>query len=90
MVFYNSSSGTTITEAVNAQRISIFGIREDVGHFSQHSYNVTTTSHNSQLTLNTNSQASDSGAVQQEGRTILGTKSKLLYSEIAYIGKCSE
>jgi hypothetical protein len=32
--------------------------------------------------LHTNSHASDSGAVGREGRTILGAKSKLLYSEI--------
>jgi hypothetical protein len=33
--------------------------------------------------LHTDSHASDSGAVWWEGRTILGAKSKLLYSEIA-------
>jgi hypothetical protein len=90
MVFYNSSSGTTIAEAVNVQHISIFGICEDVEHFSQHSYNVTVTSHNGQLTLHTDSHASDSGAVQQERRTILGTKYKLLYSAIVYIRNHSE
>jgi hypothetical protein len=82
-VFFNSSSGTTIAEAVNVQHISIFGTCEDVRHFSQHSYYVTINSHNSQLMLHTNSHASDSGAVQQEGRTILGAQSKLLYSERA-------
>jgi hypothetical protein len=63
--------------------ISIFGICEDVRHFSQHSYNVTINSHNGQLTLHTDSHASDSGAVRRDGWTILGAKSKLLYSEIA-------
>jgi hypothetical protein len=33
--------------------------------------------------LHTDSHGSDSGALWREGRTILGTKSKLLYSEIA-------
>jgi hypothetical protein len=49
-----------------------------VQHFSQHSY-VTINSHNSQLTLRTDWHASDSNAVRQEGRTILGAKAKLLY-----------
>jgi hypothetical protein len=44
-VFFNSSSGTAIAEAVNVQHISIFGIFEDVRHLSQHSYNVTINSH---------------------------------------------
>jgi hypothetical protein len=35
MVFCNSSSGITITEAANVQHIHIFGIYEDVWHFSQ-------------------------------------------------------
>jgi hypothetical protein len=52
-VFFNSSSGTTIAEAENAQHIIIFGICGDVWHFSQHSYNVTVNNHNSQLTLHT-------------------------------------
>ena len=52
---FNSSSGATIAEAVNIQHISIFVICEDVRHFSQHSYNVTINSHNSQLTLHTDS-----------------------------------
>jgi hypothetical protein len=80
---FNSSSGTTIREAVNVQHFSIFSICEDGQHFSQHSYNVTINSHNGQMTLHTNSHASGSGAVWQEGRTILGAKSKLLYREIA-------
>jgi hypothetical protein len=83
MVFFNSNSGITIAEALNVQHISIFGICEDVGHFSQNSHDVTINHHNGQLTLHTNSYASDSGAVQQEGRIILGAKFKLLYSEIA-------
>jgi mannose-6-phosphate isomerase class I len=82
-VFFNSSSGTTIAEAINVQHSSIFGIRDDVQHFPQHSYNVTINSHNSQLTLHINSHASDSGAVQQEGRAILGAKTKLLYNKRA-------
>jgi hypothetical protein len=82
-VLFNSSSGTAIAEAVNVRHVSIFGICEDVRHFSQHSYNVTINSHNGQLTLHTDSHASDSGAVRREGRKILGAKSKLLYSEIA-------
>jgi hypothetical protein len=59
------------------------GIYEDVQDFLQHSYNVTINSHSGQLTLLTDSHASDSGAVRQEGRIILGSKSKLLYNEIA-------
>ena len=51
MVFFNSSSGTTIAEAINVHNISIFGICEDMRHFSQHSNNDTLNSHNSQLTL---------------------------------------
>jgi hypothetical protein len=81
-VFFNSCSDTTITEAKNIQHSSIFGIYEDVRHFSQHSYNITINSHNGQLTLHTDSHASDSGSVRREGRTILGAKSKLLCSEI--------
>jgi hypothetical protein len=65
------------------QHISIFGSCEDVLHFSPHSYNVTINSHNSQLTLHTDSHTSDSGAVRREERAILGDKSKLLCSEIA-------
>jgi hypothetical protein len=64
IVVFNSSSGTTIAEAINIQYISIFGICEDVRHFSQHSYNVTINSHSGQLTLHTNSHASDSGSVR--------------------------
>jgi len=79
-VFLNSSSGTTIAEAINIHHISIFGICEDVRHFSQHSNNVTTNSHNSQLTLHTDSHASDSGAARWEGRTILGAQAK--YSQM--------
>ena len=82
-VFFNSSSGITIAEAINVQHISVFGICEDVQHFAQHSSNVTINSHDDQLTLHTNSHASDSGTVWQEEGTILGTKSKLLYSVIA-------
>ena len=82
-VFFNSSNGTTIAGAVNVQHISIFGICEDVRHFTQHYYNVTLTSHNGQLTLHTDSHSSDSGAVRREERKILGAKSKLQYSEIA-------
>ena len=37
IVFFNTSSGTTITEAVNIQHI---GICEDVRHFAQHYYDV--------------------------------------------------
>ena len=36
-VFFNSRSGTTIAEAINLQHISIFGLREDMRNFSQHS-----------------------------------------------------
>jgi hypothetical protein len=60
-----------------------------VRHFSQHSYNVTINSHNGQLTLHTDSHASDSGAVRPV-RTILGAKFKLLYSEIALFRKLFE
>jgi len=59
MVFFNSSSGTTVTEAINMYHINIFGICEDVRHFSQHSNNVTINSHNSQLTLHTDSHDSN-------------------------------
>jgi hypothetical protein len=83
MISFNSSNGTTIAEAVNVQHISIFGICEDVWHFSRHSYDVTINSHNGQLMLHTDSNASDSGAAWLKGRTIMGTKSKLLQSEIA-------
>jgi len=79
-VFFNSSSGTTIAEALNIHHISIFGICEDVRHFSLHSNNVTINSHNSQLTLHTDSHASDSGTAWQEGRTILGAQAK--YSQM--------
>jgi len=48
IVFFNSSSGTTILEAINIHHISIFGICEDVRHFSQHSNNFAINSHNSQ------------------------------------------
>jgi len=82
-VFFNGSSGTTIAEAVNIQHISIFGICEDVWRFSQHSYNVTINSHNSQLMLHTDSHASDSGAAGWEGRTLLGTQDKPLHSQMA-------
>jgi len=82
-VFFNSSSGTTISEAVNIQHISIFRICKDVRHFSQHSYNVTFNSHNSQLTLHTDSHASDSGTAGREGRTILGAQGKPLHSKMA-------
>jgi hypothetical protein len=53
-----------------------------VRQFSQQYYNVTVNSHNGQLTLHTDSHDLDSGAVRREGRTILGAKSELLYSEI--------
>jgi len=72
-VFFNSSSGTTIAEAVNVQNISIFGICEDVRHFAQYCYDITVTStyhlvtiHNGQLALHFDSQISDSGAVRPE------------------------
>jgi hypothetical protein len=78
MIFFNSSNGTTITEAIIVQHVSIFGVCENVWHFSQHSYNVTINSHYGQLMLHTDSHASDSGTAWLEGRTILGTKSKLL------------
>jgi hypothetical protein len=46
---------------------SIFGICEDVRHFSQHSYNVITNSHNGQLTLHADSHA---GGKDNIGRQI--------------------
>jgi hypothetical protein len=67
--------------------MTIIHICEDVRHFSQHSYNATTNSHNGQLTLHTKLHASDSGIVWWEGRTILGAKSKLSYSETALSSK---
>jgi hypothetical protein len=70
---------------------TIFGICEGVLHFSQHTYNVTINSHNSQVVLHTSSYDSNSGTVQWGGgRTILGAKSKLLYSKIAHPGNCLE
>jgi hypothetical protein len=82
-VFFNTSSGTTITEAVHIQHI---GICENVRHFAQHYYDVTFTSHNGPLTHDADSHASDSGAVRWEERTTLGAKSnycivKYLYRE---------
>jgi hypothetical protein len=73
-VFFNSSSGITMAEAVNVQHISKFGICEDVRHFAQHSYMVNINSRNGQLTLHTDSHAPYSGALRWEGRTILGAK----------------
>jgi len=72
--------------------ISIFGICEDVRHFSQHSNNVTVNSHSSQLTLHTDSHASDSGAARREGRTILGAQAKPLQYTVKslYLGNRSE
>jgi hypothetical protein len=55
-VFFNSSSGTTIAEALNVQYIRIFGICENVWHFSQHSYDVIINSDNGQLMLHADSQ----------------------------------
>jgi len=69
MVFFNTSSGTTITEDVNIQHISLFGICEDVRHFAQHYYGQSQRSH-----------AWDSGAIQREERTLLHAKIKLLHS----------
>ena len=77
----NISSGTTIAEAINVQNMSLFSICEDMRCFAQHSYNAIINSHSCQLTLPTDSHASYSGAVRQEWRTVLGAKSKLLYSE---------
>jgi hypothetical protein len=77
-VFVNSSSGTTIAEAVNVQHSSIFGICEDVRYFAQLSYNVIINSHNGQLTLHTGLHASYIGVVRGEERTIIGAKFKLL------------
>jgi len=92
MAFFNSSSGTTIAEAINIHHISIFGICEDVRYFSQHSNNVTINSHNSQLTLHTDSHASDSGAARRERRTILGVQAKPPECTVncLYLGNCSE
>ena len=81
-VFFNSNSGTTIAEAVNVQHSSIFGICEDVRYFAQHSYNVIINSHNGQQTLHVDLHASYTGAIRREGRTIIGSKSRLLYNEI--------
>jgi hypothetical protein len=76
-LFFNSSSGTTITEAAKVQHISIFGICEDVRYCAQRSYNRTINIHNGQLTLHTDLHASCSGAVPGEGRTIcLGNRNR--------------
>ena len=56
----------THVRALRVVRLSMFGICEDVRHFSQHSYNITMNSHNSQLTLPTDSHGSD--MAQQGGR----------------------
>jgi hypothetical protein len=90
MVFFNSSSGTTITKAVNVQHISIFGMYEVAWHFSQHSYNVASNSHNNQLKLHTDSHASDSGKVIWEGWIIFDVKSELLYNEVAVLTTAAE
>ena len=70
------------------------GICEDVRHFSQHSNNFTINSQNSQLTLHTDSHATDSGAAPREGRTILGAQAKPLYCRCTvkclYLGNRSE
>ena len=81
-VFFNSNSGTTIAEAVNVQHSSIFGICDDVRYIAQLSYNVIINSHNGKLTLHVDLHASYIGAIRREGRTIIGAKSNLLYSEI--------
>jgi hypothetical protein len=52
------------------QHISIFGICEDVRHFSQHSYGVTINSHNGQLTFHADSHA---GGENNIGRQIQTT-----------------
>jgi hypothetical protein len=78
-VFFNSgSSGTTIAEAVNVQNISIFGICEDVRHFSQH-YQQSQRPNDASHRFICFRQWRSTG----EGRTILGAKFKLLCSEIA-------
>jgi len=84
-VFFNSSSGTTIAEVINIHHISVFGICEDVRHFSQHSNIVTINSHNSHLTLHTDSHASDSGAARREERAILGVQAKPLQYTVKYL-----
>lgn len=76
MVFFNSSCGSTIAEATDVQHISMFGISTAL-------LKCSVNSPNGQLMLHTDSHATDSGRVQQEGRTTLGTKSKLLFSTIA-------
>ena len=60
--------------------------------FPQHSNNVTINSHNSQLTLHTDSHASDSGAAWREGKTILGAQAKPLQYTVkcVYLGNRSE
>ena len=69
--------------AVCLRFISIFGICEEVWHFSQHSHNVTINSHYSQLRLHTDSHASDSGAVERKRRTILDTQAKPLHIQMS-------
>jgi hypothetical protein len=81
-VLYNSSSGTTVSAAVNVQHTSIHGVSEVVLYFAQLYYNVTFNSHNSQLILHTDLHASYIVAVRGEERAIIGVKSNLLYSEI--------
>jgi hypothetical protein len=53
------------------EHISIFGICEDMPHFSQHSYSVTIDSHNGQLTLNTNSHAGGKDNIGRQIQTTL-------------------
>jgi hypothetical protein len=74
-VFFNCSSGTTIAEAVKVQHASIFSIYEHV--------DISHNTHNSQLTLHADSQASDRGAEAREGRTMLGVQAKPPYSQMA-------
>ena len=91
-VLFNSSSGTTIAKTINIYHNSVFGICEDVRNFSQHSNNVAINSHKNQLTLHTDSNASDSGAARREGRKLLGAQAKRLQYTVKclYLGNRSE
>jgi hypothetical protein len=59
------------------QHISIFGICEDVRHFSQHSYTVTINSHNGRLTLLTDSHAGWKDNIERQIQTTIQWNSSI-------------
>jgi hypothetical protein len=63
---------------------------DDVQHFSQHSYNVTINSHNGQMTLHTDSHASDGGAVGREEGQHWAPNPNYCIVKWLYLRNCSE